>query len=280
MFRQSSPAHPWFYRSLNSIPSKAGGNLSASVDAGAITVAGQLVETLLETTADPGAVTIAGQSVAASLGEPITGGAITVAGQSFTDTLGVAIGAGAITIAGQAVTGALGIPAANGAITIAGQTVSADLNGSISVTIDTAGRLAIAGQNFITLLQSPAESNSGGFFFDFDRHSADRRRRRRELEEAEEHEQDIKDEIDRNIARLLHEQQRKDEERKDLERIRSLVIQHKSESPDIDSERVLKALNEARQKQSRANLERLQREMDRMFEEEEDFLALMMLALH
>lgn len=120
---------------------------------------------------------------------------------------------------------------------------------------------------------------SGGFFFDFDRHSAQRRQRLRELAEAEEHEQEIKDEIDRNIAKLLHEQQRKDEERKDLERIRSLVIQHKHESPEIDSERVLKALNEARLKQSRANLERLQREMDRMFEEEEDFLALMMLAL-
>lgn len=162
MFRQSPP-YPWFYyRSPPLIPSKAaGGNLSVTIDVGAVTIAGQLVDTLLETTADVGSVTIAGQSVTAKIGEAVTGGAITIAGQSIADNIGVTIGTGAVTVAGQSVLVALGIGiSTQGVITFAGQTVTPALNGPIAITIDFGG-LTFDGQSVTASLTSSTSSGVG-----------------------------------------------------------------------------------------------------------------------
>lgn len=276
MFRQSPP---FWYLPPRFIPSKvSSGNLSAAIDAGAITIAGQSFDTLLETTADPGAITFAGQSILAALGEPISAGAITFAGQSFSDNINVAITSGSITFAGQSVTTALGAALGGGAITFAGQTVAADLNGSIAVGID-AGAITFNGQLFTASITNIGNS-SGGWYAVMELHSMQRRGKRKELEDAQEAEKTIEQEIDRNIAKLLHEQEAKDEERKDLSRIRALVLKYKDTAPvDIDSERVQKALMEAQKKATTANLERLQREFERMLEEEEHAVLMLLASL-
>ena len=133
----------------------------------------------------------------------------------------------------------------------------------------------------VSLGEAPvASSSGGGWYMDFERHARERKRRKDELDEIEEQQERIEDEASREIARLLQIQERKDAERKDIERIKALVTKYKDVSPEVDSERVLKALNEAKQKATRANLERLQREFERMVEEEDDFLALLFIALN
>ncbi len=131
----------------------------------------------------------------------------------------------------------------------------------------------------VSLGEAPVSTDtSGGFYFDFELHRERRRKRQQELDEAEEEAEKLQNKIDREIAELLHEQERKDEKRKDLERIKSLVKRYESVTPaEISSERVLKALTEAKKKATTANLERLQREFERMVQEEDDFLALVMI---
>jgi len=123
-----------------------------------------------------------------------------------------------------------------------------------------------------------ATQPTGGWYQALDREYYRRKKRKEEEEALEREEEEIKDEIDRNIAALLHEQLRKDEERKDLERLKTLVKRYEK-TTDIDSERVLKALDAAKEKATRANLERLQREYERMVEEE-DFMTMLLMVLH
>lgn len=116
----------------------------------------------------------------------------------------------------------------------------------------------------------------GGFWPHFDTQRARRRRRERELDEAEEESRRLADETDRGIALLLREQERKDEFRANLERLNALVRQHADrESQAAMSERVQKALARAMAQESVSALIALQRELDRMLEEEE--IAVIML---
>ncbi len=116
----------------------------------------------------------------------------------------------------------------------------------------------------------------GGFYFDFDRALSARKKRRRELEEAEEAAESLQNKVDAEIAQLLHEQQRKDEERANLERIKKLVAQYPKEKFNV--ERVDKALQHAREKQTQLSYLALQREYERMTDEE-DALFIAILAL-
>lgn len=80
-------------------------DIAASLDAGAITIAGQTVTATINAPIGGGVVTIAGQTVAAGFGHSLTAGAITVAGQTVTSAIGtnVSLDAGAITISGESV---------------------------------------------------------------------------------------------------------------------------------------------------------------------------------
>lgn len=116
----------------------------------------------------------------------------------------------------------------------------------------------------------------GGFWPHLDLQAARRRKRLREIEEAEEDAQRLADDTDREIALLLREQERKDEFRANLERLNALVRQHADvESQAAMSERVQKALARAMAQESVSALIALQRELDRMLEEEE--IAVIML---
>jgi hypothetical protein len=116
----------------------------------------------------------------------------------------------------------------------------------------------------------------GGFWNHLDLQGARRRKRLREIEEAEEESQRLKDETDREIALLLREQERKDEFRANIERLNALIRRHVDrEAEAAMSERVQKALARAMAQESVSALIALQRELDRMLEEEE--VAIIML---
>lgn len=116
-------------------------------------------------------------------------------------------------------------------------------------------------------------TSSGGFFYDLDGYGDKRRRARRERDLEIAQAEAIPDQMDREIAVLLHTQSIKDAERQELLRLRGLA----KHAPEIDHERVLAALAKARTAESLAAFEALAREIERM-NDEEDFAVLLMIA--
>lgn len=185
------------------------------------------------------------------------------------DVVGDTQAAGTATIEGLGLT--VSVTTAYSSVVAAGLIISQDPAGGVEVA--PGSNVAIV----VSLGDAPVqESGSGGFYFDFHSHLERRRRRKRELEEAQEAEQELKDKVDREIAMLLHEQERKDEERKALERLKGLVRQYADTK--ADTERVDRALKLAAQKQTLASYEALEREFKRMQEDEEFMFILSVLA--
>ena len=126
--------------------------------------------------------------------------------------------------------------------------------------------------------QPPAsvESNSGGwaFFLRYERERDERRRRRREQEEREEEIQRIEDETTRQIAELLRAQEARDAERAELERLQALADRFAGEPLGLPA-RTRAALLRASERRTLNALQQMQRELDRMFEEEEAIGLLM-----
>jgi hypothetical protein len=114
----------------------------------------------------------------------------------------------------------------------------------------------------------PASQASGGFFFGFDRHLAERRRRKEREEELKREADEIQAELDREIARLLHEQEARDAERADLARIQALADRYAGTKQPVPR-KIAASLLKAQEERTRNSLLQLQREMQQMFEEEE-----------
>jgi Skp family chaperone for outer membrane proteins len=137
-----------------------------------------------------------------------------------------------------------------------------------------AGVFAVEGSTVtITVSLGEAASQdqpSGGFFFDYDRAVRQQRRRKREREEAEEEAKKIQDALDREIAELLHKQEAKDAERADLERIQVLADKYAGKAMREGLPRkVSAAILKAQEERSFNALQQMQREINRMLEEEE-----------
>lgn len=121
------------------------------------------------------------------------------------------------------------------------------------------------------------ERNSGGWFYDFEQHRERWKNRERQLEEAEESAKQLESRVDREIAELLQQDERKAAFQENISRISRLVAGFAdSEAEQAMSARAAQALARARAQESVGTLLALQREMDRMLEEEE-FAVLMML---
>lgn len=119
------------------------------------------------------------------------------------------------------------------------------------------------------------ESNSGGWalYFRYEQERDRRRRRKKELEEAEEAVEKLPDPVSKEIGLLLQKQEREDERRKELERLRGLVNQFpKTALPP----KAQKAVERVRDRQSLSSLLNLERELRRMAEDEE-YAVLMLL---
>ena len=126
------------------------------------------------------------------------------------------------------------------------------------------------------------EQPSGGWKFlsSYESELQRRRTRKKERDELEAETEQIQDELDRNIALLMREQEAKDDKRKDFERLADLARQ----SADLEaarqySERVATAYARAIDKGTFSAVEALDRELSRAREEEEFLLtALLLLA--
>lgn len=122
-----------------------------------------------------------------------------------------------------------------------------------------------------TMVASGADTGaqfSGGFGLAFEAHRT-RRHRRKEREQQEQREVDeIQAELDREIARLLYEQQAKDADRDDLARIQKMADQYAGTRQAVPRN-IAAALLKAQEERSRNALEQLQREMERMLQDEE-----------
>lgn len=130
-------------------------------------------------------------------------------------------------------------------------------------------------------LVTPVDQPSGGwerhhhFYYDFDAHRQRRIDRDRDLERREREAEKLET-VDREIARLLHEQEAKDAEKADLARLQALADQYAGTRQEIPRQ-IAATLLKAQEERSKNALEQLAREMERMLEEEE--MALMVLLL-
>lgn len=119
---------------------------------------------------------------------------------------------------------------------------------------------------------------AGGLIVSFERQQARRRKRQRELEEAEEAVEQLADSVDREVAQLMQERERKAEFEDNLARLKRIVTAFDDAvEREAVSERVRVALARAQAQESVSAYLALQRELDRMLEEEE-FAILMILA--
>lgn len=110
--------------------------------------------------------------------------------------------------------------------------------------------------------------SSGGFWPDYEHVQRQRRKRQREIEEAEEETQRLKDETDREIAKLLHEQEQKDADRADLTRLQKLADQYATQAPAELPKLARIAILNAQDARTRNALEQMQRVIEQSLDEE------------
>ena len=118
--------------------------------------------------------------------------------------------------------------------------------------------------------QAPIDQPSGGFFYDVDSYRAANRRRKKQLEELErEREEAELPPVDLEIAQLLHRQEQLDEERSERDRIQAIADRYSSHGRELGlPNRVRAALIKAFEERSKNALEQLDREINRLMEEE------------
>lgn len=119
------------------------------------------------------------------------------------------------------------------------------------------------------------DTGSGGFLYAYELEQGRRRKRRREQEEREEDAQALQDQVDREIAQLLRKQEAEDERRAELDRLQRMVRDHSKNELEL-SDRAKIAYVRALTQANFSAMEALDRELQRMLEEEE-ITALMIL---
>lgn len=128
---------------------------------------------------------------------------------------------------------------------------------------------------------SPAPAptvTGGGFFYAAEMHRLQRRRRLEEERRREEEADEIQAKLDREIAKLLREQEERDAERRDLERIQALADEYAGRASREGVPRsVTAAILRAQEERTFNALQQMQREIDRMFEEEEAHISALLL---
>lgn len=127
------------------------------------------------------------------------------------------------------------------------------------------------------LVETPVTA-TGGFWPEYDRFAAERRRRKREEDERKAEAERIQDTLDRQIAQLLREQEAKDAERAELTRLQRLADTYSGKSLGLPR-KVSDALINAYEARSRNALEQLAREIAKAQEEEEMAVTMAMLLL-
>ncbi len=112
------------------------------------------------------------------------------------------------------------------------------------------------------------ETPSGGFYFGFDHALAKRNKRKRELEEQRKEQETIEDAQSRELAQLINKQEAKDAEREDLVRLQALADQFSRKGVDVPRP-MLASVLKASEERTKASLEQMRRQAERMIDEEE-----------
>lgn len=231
-------------------------------------------DTITASTGGDLTLALTGQSYGYSAGTLAPSSTVALTGSAETYSAGAIAVNHAQPLAGIAEAYSTGVMSPATTISIAGQLVSfssgtmtAEAGGDVTVAL-TGIQLSWVAGNLIASGADSAEQPSGGYFNDFDAHASRRRKRKREEEERLEEAQQIQAELDREIARLLHEQEAKDAERADLQRLQSIADRYVGTRQPV-TKRVSTALLKAYEERSRNALEQFHREMERMLEEDE-----------
>lgn len=159
--------------------------------------------------------------------------------------------------------------------------LSLDETAELSVVLEATddAQLALDETSDVQQASAAQEAFTGGFFMHFERHATRRDREREEREAAIEATKALEAEVDREIAQFLHEQQAQEAQRKELDRLSTLVAQFADRQAELAfNERVAKAYARALAQQNASALLALERELGRQLEDEE-FAVLMALAL-
>lgn len=123
----------------------------------------------------------------------------------------------------------------------------------------------------------PSDEVTGGGWALFIRYEQERERRRRRKRKEEEAKEALEQlpEVEKEIGEFLQKQEREDERRKDLERLKSLAREFpKTELP----KRVQSAIDRVNERQTISSLINLEKELRKLAEEEE--IAILMLLLN
>lgn len=154
--------------------------------------------------------------------------------------------------------------------------------GPFTVTASNANGDTDSNAFYVAVRQVETQEATGGWLF-LNQYEAEQQRRRaleRRRKELEEETERIQDSVDREIARLLREQEAKDAKREEYERLAKIAKANADlEAARRYSERVAKAYARVITQGNYSAIEALDRELKRAREEEEFILvALMMLA--
>jgi hypothetical protein len=123
----------------------------------------------------------------------------------------------------------------------------------------------------VSLGEAPVvqQESGGGFYFGFDRIRYEREKRKREQEELEAETQAIQDSTDREIAKLLREQEARDAERAELTRLQTLADRFAGQAMKAGvSRKVSAAILKANEERTVSSLQAMQRQIEQMLEEE------------
>jgi hypothetical protein len=123
----------------------------------------------------------------------------------------------------------------------------------------------------VSLGEAPVvqQDAGGGFYFGFDRIRHEREKRKREQEELEAETQAIQDSTDREIAKLLREQEAKDAQRAELTRLQTLADKYAGQAMKQGvSRKVAAAILKANEEKTASSLLAMQRQIEQMIEEE------------
>jgi hypothetical protein len=166
-----------------------------------------------------------------------------------------------------------------GAYSLTGQSATLTFTAAAGAYVLTAlpGSYEVTGSSAtLTNTDAALDATGGyGFYASYERALKQKRNRDRELEEAEAAQRQLQDETERELARFLQEQERKDAERQNIERLRKLVNQ--ANAAELQDERIRQALEFAQLRQSQASLEKLQREIEKQ-QDEEAFVLMLLLS--
>jgi hypothetical protein len=238
---------------------QVGGNQSISVPLGTLTMTG-LTPTVTATNH---------QTVAVPAGSlSLTGFAPTVIASANNV---IAVPAGSLTINGFAPTVAVSdhnlIAVPLGTLTMTAIAPSVQASGPQVIDVPL-GALTITVYAPTVINSTPNEQSTGGWWPDYEQIRRQRERRRREIEEAEAETQRLQDETDREIARLLREQEARDAERADLERLQRLADKYAGAALQELPKAARVAILNAQDARTRNSLEQMRRVIERELDDE------------